>query len=342
MRPPRLMRLFTILSVSTAFLGHPASGISQKNVVAIVNGEAVTDEQLNSAIAAQLEAITTQISALKQSGLSKLIDNLLIEQAAKATGVSVAEYLSTHVEQITVSASEVDDAYERSKNQLPATLAPEAKYRIRRSLEDSRRADAMRTLLLDLRRKAAVRNLLLEDLSSNLNLEDTKGPFLGNLDAPVTIVEFGDFECPFCRTASPLVRRALERWPRKVRFVFKHFPLPSHPNALGIARGSVCAERDGRFWEFHDRVFEQDGSGLDNEALLTLAVSMGLDSSRFSQCMRAVEVDQTIQKDISIGRAAGVNSTPTFFVNKRRLNNAAELDGAIQEAISRVSVVERQ
>jgi predicted DsbA family dithiol-disulfide isomerase len=328
---------FVLLVLGVMFLWRPAIGFAEQDIVATVNGKAVSQDELNAAIRTQLDAINEQISALKQTALAKLIDNVLLQQAAEAEGISLEEYLSRDVEGVTVAPSEVDDAYERSKKQLPAVLPPEAKYRIRRSLEDTRRADALNALLQNLRRQADVRNFLLENISSNLDLAEAVGPSLGNPNAPVTVVVFADFECPFCRSAAPQLRHALELWSDKIRFVFKHFPLESHQHAFDMARGGVCAERAGAFWAFHDRVFQQE-SGLNAKQLTALAASMGLDPLRFSQCMASREVEQRIEKDIALGHAAGVSGTPTIFVNKRKLQGVNALDEAIQEALSKGAV----
>src|SRR5688572_14043678 len=152
-----LLLSFAMISIS------PFSGFAQHTVVAVVNGEAIKQDDLDAAIRAQLDAINSQIQTLKQTGLNRLIDNLLIQQAARKEGVSVEQYLGVHVERLTVSAEEVDAAYERSKNQLPPTLVPEAKYRIRRSLEDNRRGEAMQSLLQNLRRQAQVENVRSEE-----------------------------------------------------------------------------------------------------------------------------------------------------------------------------------
>lgn len=328
----RMSRML-VLSLAVVFVSLPA-GFSQDKTVAVVNGESIKQQDLDAAIRSQLDVINNQILSLKQNGLNRLIDNLLIQQAARAEGVSVEEYLARNVERITVSAAEVDEAYERSKNQLPPTLVPEAKYRIRRSLEDNRRGEAMQLLLQNLRRQARVDNLLLEQLFSNLNLAETEGPSLGRPDAPITIVVFNDLECPFCRSAAPILRRALDTYQGKVRLVSKHFPLEGHPHAFTMARGAVCAQAENRFWEFHDRIFEK-GLGLDEDGVVALAGSLGLDTSRFSQCLNDTKVVQTIRNDIDLGRAAGVSGTPSIFVNKRRLNNVTELDAAIQETLAK-------
>lgn len=148
-----IFALFTTLISNAA---PPAPGLE---IVATVNGEPITGEALEEAIKAQREAIEQQLEALRRTVLFKLIDNRLVEQAARAAGLSLEAYLQASVEQVTVTDAEVEEAYQRSRWRFPGALAPEAKYRIRRELEDNRRADALRRLLERLRRGAHVTNL---------------------------------------------------------------------------------------------------------------------------------------------------------------------------------------
>jgi protein-disulfide isomerase len=151
---------------------------------------------------------------------------------------------------------------------------------------------------------------------------------------------FADFECPFCRSAAPALRQAVESAAGRVRLVFKHFPLESHQHALDMARAGACAERERVFWPFHDRLFQQE-SGLNRNQLTVLAASMGMDPIRFNQCMASPEVQQAIENDVALGRSAGVSGTPSIFVNKRKLTTVRELEVAIQEALSRGSVASK-
>jgi protein-disulfide isomerase len=324
-------RVIALVTLSILSIARP--DLYAQNAAAVVNGEAITQDQLNAAIQTQLDTINQQISSLKQTALNRLIDNLLVEQAAKAEGVSVQRFLAEHVEHVTVQDAEVNDAYEKSKSQFPATLVPEAKYRIRRSLEDARRADAMRSLLQDLRHNASIINVLLDNISSSLDLKDGEGPSLGNPDAPVTVVVFNDFECPFCRNAAPVIRKAAEAWAGKVRVVIKNFPLEIHGNAFNAAKASFCAARQGRFWEFFDEAFART-DGLTESVLLKVGDKIGLEKTPFRSCIASADAEHAVQRDLELARGAGVNATPTIFVNKRKLNNVSELDGAIRQAIS--------
>ncbi len=310
---------------------------AESAVVATVNGEQITGAQLDSAVRKQIEAIEERARQIRQAALNKLIDNLLLEQAARAENRSVSEYLFQHVESVAVSPAEVDQAYERSREQFPGVLPAEAKYRIRRTLEDNRRASALNALLDGLRRQARITNDLLEHRLSVLDFEAQTGPALGTADAPVTIVEFADFECPYCRTAQTGLKRVIERWPSQVRLVFKHFPLESHANAFSAAQAGVCAHGQGRFWAFHDSLFSAQ-KPLDDSSLRTEAAAAGLDLAQFDACFRSEESAEAVRKDVLLGRQAGVEGTPALFVNRRPVAVTEELYSTVEQILGSTQI----
>jgi protein-disulfide isomerase len=138
---------------------------------------------------------------------------------------------------------------------------------------------------------------------------------LGPPHAPVTIVEYGDFECPNCKQAAPAVKLLLERFENRVRFVFRHFPLEEvHPHAEAAAEAAECAGGPGKFWEMHDLLFEnQDRLKLSH--LRGYAGQLGLDMARFTMEMNDHVYLQRVREHQQSGHASGVRSTPAFFVN---------------------------
>jgi protein-disulfide isomerase len=306
-----------------------------KGVAATVNGDAITAAQLDAVVREQLEAMEARARQIRQSALNKLIDNLLLEQAARAEGIGVADYLQRHVEAVGVSTAEVDEAYERSRAEFPGVLAAEAKYRIRRSLEDNRRAAALNTILERLRRQARVVNYLMEDRWSALEVAAQEGPSIGPAEAAVTIVEFADFECPYCRTAQPALKRILARWPGQVRLVFRHFPLEQHANALPAAQAAACADSQGGFWKMHDRIFETAGPP-SGAVLRSAASAAGLNMPEFEACMKGEEALGRVRRDALLGRNIGVAGTPAFYVNRQSVAGAAELEAAVERILGGV------
>jgi len=140
---------------------------------------------------------------------------------------------------------------------------------------------------------------------------------IGPAEAPVTVVEYGDFECPNCKQAAPAVALLRKRYAGRLRFVFRHFPLTEvHPHALQTAEAAECAAREGKFWPMHDLVFDHQ-SHLDVSDLSGYAARLQLDMKRFEADMDSHAHLQRIGEDIRGGRDSGVRSTPTFFVNGR-------------------------
>ncbi len=333
--PANWLRFLGIAAIALVLLALDDPRSQSARPVATVNGESITSAQLEAAVHKQIESMEERARQVRQTALNKLIDNLLLEQAARAEGLSVDQYLSRNVESLAVSTAEVDQAFERSRAQFPGVLPAEAKYRIRRTLEDNRRGEALNSLLGRLRRQARVTNHMVEEGLAVLDFAAQEGPSLGEAGAPLTIVEFSDFACPYCRAAQPALRRVLARWPGRVRLVFRHFPLEQHPEALPAARAAVCAERQGRFWALHDRIFAAAGP-TSEAALRSAASAAGLNLSDYEACMSGEEALERVRKDILLGRMAGVAGTPAFFVNREPVANAAELEPTVERMIGGV------
>lgn len=166
-------------------------------------------------------------------------------------------------------------------------------------------------------------------------------PVKGPADAPITIAEFSDFQCPFCARVKPTLERVEEVYGDNVRLVWKHFPLPSlHPNAPAAHLASEAAHKQGRFWEFHDKLFanQQD---LKIEAFRRYAQNLGMDVARFEQDFRDLSNKKTVDKDTAEARSMRLTSTPAFFVNGRYLRGAQPFSGfakLINEELTRLDL----
>jgi protein-disulfide isomerase len=149
---------------------------------------------------------------------------------------------------------------------------------------------------------------------------------LGRADAPVTLVEYGDYECPHCGHAYPIVKEVRRRLGPRLRFVFRNFPLrESHPHAQHAAEAAEAAGAQGKFWEMHDRLFERQFA-LDEYALEEYAGDLGLDGTRFRRDLRDGTYRRRVRDDFRSGVLSGVNGTPTFFVNGARHDGAWEVE----------------
>ncbi len=151
-------------------------------------------------------------------------------------------------------------------------------------------------------------------------------PVKGAKGAPVTIVEFADFQCPPCAQSRTLVKQVLDAYPKEVRLVYKQYPLTSiHDNAMNAAKAALAAEKQGKFWEMHEALYANQGA-LSVDKLTEYAGTVGLDVPRWVKDFSSPEIQEQVAGDVRDGQAADVDSTPTFFVNGKRMPNERSLD----------------
>ena len=153
----------------------------------------------------------------------------------------------------------------------------------------------------------------------------------GSKTAPVTIVEFTDFECPFCGAVQPALQQVLQQYPNQVRLVFKNYPLQFHRNAKRAHLAAMCAEEHGKFWEYRNHLF-QNQRALQKSDLLRYAEGLGLNLDSFQRCLEEEKYLPRIQEDFKEGLQLGVHGTPAFFINGRLFSGAQPFP-AFQEAI---------
>jgi len=172
------------------------------------------------------------------------------------------------------------------------------------------------------------------DFSVPINIQGA--PFLGPENAPVVIVAFSDFECPYCGTVGALFEEAMAKHPKEVKVVFKQFPLAMHKLAQSAALASLAAHRQGKFWAYHDLLFENQKS-LSEAKYIELAKKLGLDLDKFNKDYKAPVNQQALERDMAEAQIAGVRGTPTIFVNGRRLKerNIKDLQQMISQELSK-------
>jgi len=153
----------------------------------------------------------------------------------------------------------------------------------------------------------------------------------GNKNAPITLVEFSDFQCPFCQKFQPTMKKVVEEYQGKVRWIYRHFPLGFHKNAQKSAEASECAGEQGKFWEYADKAFENsqgDGTGLNLKDLKKYAKELGLDTDKFNDCLSSDKFASKVKDDLASGQAAGVAGTPgTILIDKD--GNTELISGAL-------------
>jgi protein-disulfide isomerase len=171
----------------------------------------------------------------------------------------------------------------------------------------------------------------MEDANKPLSAEQqvaiaaTSPSSFGPANAKVQVVEFSDFQCPFCSQAAGVVQQIRAKYGDKVRFTFRQFPLPMHPNAREAAEAALAAGTQGKFWEFHDRLFK-DQSHLDRAALEGHAKETGLNVAAFKKSLDEHKFGPVIDADLKLGQTVQVNGTPSMFVNGTRVANPTNFE----------------
>ncbi len=292
-------------------------------------------EQANAAAFLQVEQQRRQ---LLEQALERLIGDRLLELEAQARETTVDELIAQEVEAKATAPSdeEVDAFYEAQKSRIGAPKEQVAEQ-IRAFLLQQRKQGLMEDLLAALRPKFEAKTLLEP---YRIAVDDRGFPSRGPEDAPVTIVEFSDFECPFCSRVVPTLDKIRENYGEKVRLVFRNFPLTAiHPHAQKAAEAALCAHEQENFWEMHDTLFREQ-KALATEQLKEKAARLGLDGEAFNACLDSGKYAETVASDLQAGQAAGVTGTPAIFINGRFLSGAQpyeEIAAVVDDELSRAA-----
>ena len=311
--PGRVVFLVLLLRL-TVFAQAP------ETVVATVNGAEITLRQVDEAVGPTVLPLQQQLYAVRKVALDNLITAKILETEARAQGVSADELRRRLTQgEITVSKAQVEEAFAQNASFFASMSPDEARERLRLDLENQARMKHYRAGIETLKRKFAVTvNLVAPAFGPGL--DDGGSPVRGATKPSVTIVEFSDFECPFCQQVQETLKQVVERYGDGVRLVFKHLPSEGHRNSLPAARAAYCAGEQDRFWQFHDALFASrtiSGSVFDE-----IATTLGLGRERFQSCLASERPRAAIVKDIEAARRYRIDSTPSFLINGRLVKGA--------------------
>jgi protein-disulfide isomerase len=322
--------VITLLLTACSTSAQPAKRQVASDVVATVGSTSITLGEVDDKA---LQQPTSNFGGMKlaqalyearRATVEELVANLLIDQEAKSRGVDRSGLIE---KEITAKISPVSDVeiaqwYQTNQNRVQGASLDQVRQPIRQYLTQERMQLARDQFLDTLRAKTPVR-VLLE--APRQNVAAAKGAAKGPANAPIEIIEFSDFQCPFCQRANPTVDQVLKTYGDRVRFVYRHFPLGNHPAARPAAEASQCAAEQGKFWEYHDTLFANP-SRLADADLKQHAAGLGLDTKQFNACVDTHKYKAQVDADMEAGEEAGVNGTPAFFVNGRMLSGAQPFD----------------
>jgi protein-disulfide isomerase len=279
-----------------------------------------------------------------KQAVEALISDYLLSQQASARGMSVETLVAEQLAKTTMAPvrdEDIFDVYERSRSVMGDVTLEQAKSAIRSYLEEDRRAAARQAFVSSLIAGSA-REIVMRLEAPRYELSTTADEeALGSPSAPVTLVEYSDFQCPFCKRAAPDLRRLVESYPDTVRLVWRHFPLPGHADAQSAAEAAACAGDQGAFWEYHDALFANQGS-LAPADLRQHAESAGLDLALFDDCFESHRYRAVVAHDQASGDALGVSATPAIFINGRLLLGALGYDAYKRVIDEELAAIRRQ
>jgi len=295
------------------------AGPAWSETVATVGDTPISREALEKHVKPKLVEVENQRYEVLSEGLDELISEQLIEKEAKARNVTTDQLVATEITAKVAEPTdeEIQKVYDDNKAQLQGQTLEQVKPRIVEFLKQQKGAERQEAFITELKGKYKTSVALKPP---KVDVATAGRPARGPEAAPVTIIEFSDYECPFCKRAEPTVKKVLDTYGDKVRLVYRHYPLEFHATARPAAEASACAAAQGKFWEYHDKLFA--ASDLSDATLKKLAGEVGLDQAKFDECFEKKQFKADIDKDMADASSVGVTGTPAFFINGRMISGA--------------------
>jgi len=332
------------LGVTLVLLGN-GSAVAQKStdVVAEIGAVKLTMGDLEQQESSKLLQARYDFYQAESKALDDLIDTTLIEQKARSENLTVEQLLNREVK------AQIKDPTEDQLKIFYEGLETDQPYEVMRGkiLEKIRalRANKARAAYIRTLRAETSVYVTLAPPSTVVNLENAD--VLGSKSAPVMLVEFADYECPYCQRVAPAIKKLQDDFGGKLAVAYKDFPLPMHAHAEKAAEAARCAGKQGRFWAFHDELFSS--KELDVDQLKAQARALKLDSSAFDKCLDAGETAAAVQQDREQGLRLGLTGTPSFFVNGHFLSGALDyaalrkiVDQQLEQSLNQAAITAKK
>jgi protein-disulfide isomerase len=327
------------LGIALGVFSIPAAGQNGSSVVAEIAGHKVSADELEEKEAGKLLQAKYKYYLAERDALDQYIDDQLLEMQAKKEGVTLDELFKRHISANIPEPTEdqlrfyyegvqTDEPYEAARPHIVDTV---------HQLRTKKARDAY---IAELRGEYGV---VVELNQPSAHVEVGDAPRLGSDSAPVQIIEFADYECPYCQQVNADLTRLREQFGNSVSVTYKDFPLPMHPLAARAAEAARCAGAQGKFWEFHDSLFET--KRLQVSDLKEQARKLKLDTARFDQCLDSGEQAAAVKKDSKEGQRLGLQGTPSFFINGHFMSGAIgymKLRDTVMQELGAVTTAKKQ
>ncbi len=290
--------------------------------VAFIGDEPITMSELEDLAAGEMARLDRErYSALKFT-LDNMLDERLLYDAARAEGKTVEEFVIAEIDDkiIQPSDAQVEAHYEQRKAQMARGRPLSAVRRFVINEINKDETERLRTELLDRLAKEAGLRVLMEEPRTNVPIPEGE-PSIGPKNAKVTVVEFSDFQCPFCQKSHPGVQQLIDEYKDRVRFVYRDYPIETHSRARQAALAARCVGEQDGYWEYANNLMTVPGTLLDDD-LLARAQQVGADVKKFRDCYESRRFDEAIDKSFHDAKRLGLRGTPTFFINGRSFYGA--------------------
>jgi protein-disulfide isomerase len=303
--------------------------------LATVDGQPITEDDLAPSVQSQLRPLHDQEYQIKKKALDNLITQKILEAEAKKKGLTTDKLLEQEVDSKVPEPAdaELSAVYTVQREQLNRPFE-EVKTQLQQNLKRARIQQAKQEYMAKLRQRANV-TILLGPPRAQVAVDPAR--VRGNSKAKVMIVEFSDFQCPYCSQVQIALKNVLAKHQGEVALAFRDMPVTQiHPLAMGAAEAARCAGEQGKFWEYHDLLFG-DQSKLDQPGLMEKARVLRLDEKQFEACISSEKYKAQVQQDSQDGMRAGVTGTPGFFINGFFMSGSqpeSAFESAIQEQLA--------
>jgi protein-disulfide isomerase len=326
----------SLVALAAFGLGCAQLGIGKKEPIAArVGDEVITVAELDDYIKEDLWKRQTgdnnpsRVHEIRLAVVKQMVQERAVEAEAKKRGVTPDQMLEAEFK----SLPPIDDAavkafYDQNPERVQGRPLEMVAPQIRSFLESDAKRKAVEAIIARTETKI--------ELVRPRVVVNGVGPSRGPANAPITVVEFSDFQCPFCQKAKPILDEVEKRHPKDVRIVYRHMPLDAlHPRARASAEAAACAEEGNKFWEFHDKLFANNRA-LGDEDLRKYAAEVGLDAKSFDECVKSRRHQAKVEADVQEAKRLGITGTPAFVVNGIMLSGlktADDFDAVIKDEL---------
>ena len=302
---------------------------------AVIGETTITYQALEQHAKGPLIKLEQERYEILRAGLTELIGDQLVALGAEAKDQTPEQFLADKVEATQPDSALIQKVYNSNEKNFADTPIDEAVHGVSEYLVGQSKQSRYKEVLAALEEQYPPRVSLRPPV---LEIGTGGRPSLGYASAPITLIEFSDYECHYCKTAERVIHEVLESYGDKVHFVYRDYPLDFHANARPASQAARCAEQQGRFWAYHKKLMASED--LHEEQYQAIADEVGLDRAKFDACLTSNDFSEAIDRDIADGEAVGVSGTPAFFINGRMISGAqpfARFKELIDQELERIA-----